>query len=812
MRNRIILCPILLLMSISNIHSSTLSSSEKNTKHKMATYGFEENKGQVLTIDGKPAPFVRYSLVQGSTYIFLLDNGIAYQFNKSHYPDGYEALAMDASHNDNKRMEFDLMREQVTLETYRMDMVLEGGDPQPRITTKGRSADYTNYYTKNALDVHTYTSVTYHDVYPGIDWMVYITAIGMKYDFIVHPGADPSMITMRFSDSEELYVDSHGNLVHGNRMGQFIEKKPISLQGSKEIDTRFLIDGNSVHFEINTYDRSVDLTIDPERIWGTYYGGTSVDFIYSCTVDSNGNIFLCGNTNSTNAISFNGHQNIHAGDFQDSFLVKFAPNGERLWGTYYGGDQYDWGSSCSTDMELNVYLSGSTSSSSGISSNGHQSQLGGLSDAFLVKFNSEGARLWATYYGGSYMDEGRGCNVDIDGNVYLCGFARSTEGISYGGHQNEYGGWSRDAFLAKFDSEGNRLWGTYYGGSGSDIGSSCTSDANGNVYLSGLTTSINSIASGGHQNNHGGGAGDTFLAKFNTHGVRVWATYYGGSNAEEGFGTSTIVDNHGNVFLAGQTSSTNGIAAGGHQNTYGGDGNGDIWDAGDSFLVKFDPDGNRLWGTYYGGAEEDAAFSCATDGEGNVYVAGQTKSNDAIASLGHENPDIDDWDAFIAKFDTDGTRLWGMYYGGDMPDYGRGCAADTDGSVILAGITGSSLSPPYTAIASGGHQNEPGGTIDAFLVKFEGNGVGISEEQIRQSAINIFPSPTRSVINITFAQGSLPYRVSVLDAIGRVVLTQATTRFTESIAVDLNESESGLYFVQVNFVDGTSDTVRVVKE
>ncbi len=124
------------------------------------------------------------------------------------------------------------------------------------------------------------------------------------------------------------------------------------------------------------------------------------------------------------------------------------------------------------------------------------------------------------------------------------------------------------------------VWAPYYGGSGEEFGQSTAVDASGNVFLAGRTASTSGIASGGFQNTYGGGTYDAFLVKFSSSGSRTWATYYGGTGDDQG--TSTAVDASGNVFLAGQTASTSGIASGGFQNTYGGGTN-------DAFLVKSIP-------------------------------------------------------------------------------------------------------------------------------------------------------------------------------------------------------------------------------
>ena len=226
-------------------------------------------------------------------------------------------------------------------------------------------------------------------------------------------------------------------------------------------------------------------------------------------------------------------------------------------------------------------MAGRTESSSAIASGGHQNAYGGGSkDAFLAKFNASGVRQWGSYYGGTAGDWGLACAADGGGNVYLAGTTGSNTAITSGGHQAALGG-SNDAFLVKFAPNGLRQWATYYGGTGEDEGTSCAVDASGNVYLAGITASGTAIASGGHQGTFGGGSRDAFLVAFNATGIRQWGTYYGGANNDEG--TSCAVDGNGNVYLAGTTASDTAIADGGHQETYG----GGVFDA---FLVKFDGD------------------------------------------------------------------------------------------------------------------------------------------------------------------------------------------------------------------------------
>jgi Secretion system C-terminal sorting domain/SprB repeat len=208
-----------------------------------------------------------------------------------------------------------------------------------------------------------------------------------------------------------------------------------------------------------------------------------------------------------------------------------------------------------------------------------------------------------------------------------------------------YGGGTADAFLTKFDGNGQRLWSTFYGGTGADYAKACMTDASGNVYLSGYTLSPNAMASpGSFQSVFGGGNNDGFLVQFNSGGVRQWGTYYGDVNGDIIY--NCTVDGAGNCYILGSSSSPNNIAtAGSYQSTYGGGNN-------DAFVASFASSGNRQWATYYGGTSDDRAYWASTDLSGNIYFAGSTSSPNGISSVSAWQTSYGGApsDAFIAKF------------------------------------------------------------------------------------------------------------------------------------------------------------------
>jgi len=545
------------------------------------------------------------------------------------------------------------------------------------------------------------------------------------------------------------------------------------------------------------------------RAWGTYYTGTGQVWPNgeergnSCITDAAGNVYMVGFTSSNSDIATAGaHQTVYAGGpivfgtgGYDAFLVKFNSSGVRQWATYYGGSQDDMGISCAVDASGNVYMIGSTSSTSGIATAGaHETT---INDGFLVKFNSNGVRQWGTYFEGN----GNACTTDASGNIYIVGLTNSTSGIATAGaHQTVMSG-SGDAFLVKFNSSGVKQWGTYFGGassgaSGMEKGLSCATDALGNVYMTGHTPSTSGIATAGaHQTIYGGSSTDAFLVKFNSSGVIQWGTYYGGEGVDIGYSCAT--DASGNVYMAGDAQQQNlpasGISTiGAHQSAYGGG-------YSDGFLVKFDSNGLRQWGTYYGGSLLDVSFSCATDASGNVYMSGETQSPNGIATSGAHQTTVDG--AFLVSFNSSGVRQSGTYYGGIK----NVCTTDASGNVYMTGYTQSN-----SGIATAGaHQTANGnnGYNDAFFVKFNGISVGINET-INDKLFSIYPNPAQSIVNVKADAKLIGTVYTIYDNTGKVVLSGTIN--AENTNVELGNLSVGIYLFSAG--ENVQQTFKVIKE
>ncbi len=397
-------------------------------------------------------------------------------------------------------------------------------------------------------------------------------------------------------------------------------------------------------------------------------------------------------------------------------VMLFSQTIPRLdWGTYHGGNAIDASRDIAMDDLGFLYILGSSESNNGVSlPGGHQENNAGSFDAFLAKYDQEGNRLWATYFGGPGDEYGQSVDVDNEGNVYITGSTNSTEGIATtGSYQTTFGGGATDAFIAKFDIDGDLVWATYMGSDGYEITNSIAADDQGNVFIIGWTNSADGLTtSNAFSPDYNGGNHDAFLARMDDEGGINWITYLGGSGDDTGL--QVRINPGGDLVVSGWTSSTNNIAtANAYQTTYGG-GTADV------FLALFQIDGSRIWSTYYGGSEDEYADALEVAASGDIYIAGPCTSPNALSSASAHQPVIGGgFDAFIARFSSEGERIWGSYYGGASNDVAYALTLDNMGSIYMAGHT---MSTDGIATVNA-HQTENGGGSDAYLVRFTEDGV-----------------------------------------------------------------------------------------
>ena len=570
---------------------------------------------------------------------------------------------------------------------------------------ENETTSFSNYYLPSCpnglTEIKSYKKITLRNIYPNIDWEISTNEKGIKYNMIVHPGGDPAAIQFVYNYADKVSIENE-NIKIETQLGNIIEHAPVSFNpNNSKVNCKFNQSENKFNYQLANYNTKVDLIIDPGVSWSTYFGGAAGDNANGIRMDVNGNVIICGNTNSSNGIFHGGFQQVNAGNI-DAFLAKFDSTGNLLWSTYFGGTQSEQVYGCDVDPAGNIYLAMNTSSDSGIAYNGFQINLVLSRNAFLVKFDSQGSRVWATYFGSGDEGPTGGVVVDHSNNLYLFGYSAS-DGLGTIGAEQIHNVGSFNGFIAKFDSSGSRIWCTYLGGHEADgIDGACI-DSNNNLFVSGQATST-SLFYNGFKDSISGGE-DNFLAKYDSNGNKIWGTYYGGSQAEAE--TKCATDFQQNVYLIGSTTSNDQISFNGFQNSF--HLNPNIYEG---YMVKFDSNGNRLWASYIGGNNFSTITDCSITGSNSLLVCGSTESDSDFAYLPFKKF-VEGRDAFIAEFDPSGNRLWATYFGGPNSDEGGGCTSDLLGNIYLTGETGSTIEIAYNA-----YQDSMGGFGDAFVTKF----------------------------------------------------------------------------------------------
>ena len=385
--------------------------------------------------------------------------------------------------------------------------------------------------------------------------------------------------------------------------------------------------------------------------WVRQLGSVSGDTGGGVSADGQGNVYMAGNTYG----SLGGP---NAGD-ADSFVAKYDVAGNLQWTKQLGTSAYDVSDGPAVDGLGNVFIPGITAGSLG-------GPNAGLNDAFVAKFDAGGNLQWTRQLGTAGDEASVGCSADSEGNVYISGF---TNGDLAGTNAGNY-----DAFVAKYDANGNLRWTKQLGTSAYENSRGVSVDGLGNVYVSGWTA--------GSLGGPNAGEYDTFLTKYDADGNLQWTKQLGTTGTDEPRGVSA--DILGNVYVAGfTTGSLGGPNAGGY----------------DAFVAKYDADGNPQWTKQLGTSAEERETGVSADGLGNVYISGYT-----YGSLGGAN--AGDRDAFLAEYDAVGNLVWIKQIGTSAYDENRGVSADGHGNVYSAGFTYGSLGGPNA------------GYWDAFLAKY----------------------------------------------------------------------------------------------
>lgn len=624
---------------------------------------------------------------------------------------------------------------------------LVGGSTNPQVVGEAPLRTKVNYFIgrdpkKWHTNVPTYARVRYLNVYPGVDVVYYGNHGSMEYDFDLAPEADPRRIEFEVKGVDALNLDSAGNLVLTKGANRLRFQTPILYQKVNGVRTRVpgtyvLRGGKHVGFEVGGYDSTKPLVIDPVLVYSTFLGGSSDDFSSGIAVDSAGDAYMVGVTDSPD------FPRASIGSYSSTqfrmFLTKLDPTGSTLlFADYFGGTSGDdEAAGIALDSSGNAYVTGCATSSDFPVVSPYQSTLAGSQDAFLTKFSADGSSIIystylggsaLTYIGGSTSQYGNAVSVDSAGEAVLAGVSMATDFPTVSAYQpsvsaDQFGDWGEYGFLTKFAADGASLvYSTYLAGSTLDT-SSCydgcfpdseilgvVTDGSGNAYVTGYTITTDfPVTSGAFMTTYPGLYSDVgFVSKFTGSGTLAYSTYLGGQNSS--LLDAIAVDVHGSAYVTG-------------------------WDpAGDNFpivttsicdpsvsacngavVAKLDPAGaNLIYSTFLGTSNNMCGTAIQVDANGDAFIGGSDLAFDLANPI--EQYAGGGSDVVVAEIDPSAsTLLMATFLGGQGWEAGAGLALDSNGEVYVTGET-QSLDFPVTP---GAFQTTSGGQTDTFISKID---------------------------------------------------------------------------------------------
>jgi hypothetical protein len=448
-------------------------------------------------------------------------------------------------------------------------------------------------------------------------------------------------------------------------------------------------------FVLTFFSSFVGFSIAGQLVYSTFIGGSNNDYPSEMALDSARNVYITGNTYSSDFpttpaafdTSFNG--------VSDVFVTKLNYTGSALnYSTYLGGGDSEWDNYIAIDSSGNAYITGRTLSIDFPTTVGAFDTTLNNWDFFVTKLNPSGSALvYSSFLGGSAIEIAGEIAVDGSGNAYVTGGTGSSDfPTTVDAFDTTWN--NGDAFVTKFNDSGSALlYSTFLGGSGGENGLELTLDSSGNIYIAGLTQSPDfPTTPGAFDTTNNNASTDIFITKLNAAGsALLYSTYLGGNNLEVIRGSA--VDSSGNIYLTGYTDSSDfPTTAGAFDTTY----NGGIFTIYDGFVSKLNASGSVLvYSTYLGGSSDDYGYGIALDNAGNAYITGLTYSSNFPVTLNaFDTTHNGGMDGFISKLNANGSGLlYSTFLGGSADDAGWDIVVDKAGIAYISGYTQSSEFP-----------------------------------------------------------------------------------------------------------------------
>lgn len=398
-------------------------------------------------------------------------------------------------------------------------------------------------------------------VYPGVDLVFHARRGVVEFDFEVAPGADASRARFRFPGRTPALQADGSLRVSTEAGDLVLPKPVAFQDQERIVAGRFVMRGGEARFALGAYDRGKKLTIDPAISYMTFFGGTGADSAGGLAVDAAGNIYLGGATSSTNFTVTRGTVQGTLAAPLDGFVSKFNSAGVLQYSTLLGGNGTDVINDIAVDSQGSVYFCGATASTNFPLAGAIQpNNRGGSSgqDAMFGKLNPTGTSLvYSTYYGGNFTDRANACTIDTEGNLYVTGYTISdafpfTPGAFQTSNRSPIAG---NGFVTKIAPLGDRaVFSTFIGGGIDDSLSDIAIDRNRNIYVVGQSFSTNYPTVGAFQATNRGSY-DAVLTKLNAAGTALtFSTFLGAAQDDTAF--CVEVDGSDNVYIAGRTFSS----------------------------------------------------------------------------------------------------------------------------------------------------------------------------------------------------------------------------------------------------------------
>ena len=351
----------------------------------------------------------------------------------------------------------------------------------------------------------------------------------------------------------------------------------------------------------------------------------------------------------------------------DAFVVKYDKDGNKIWDRWLASSANDFVLEIAIDKNDNFYLSGYT----GGSILGHSNV--GKNDGFIVKYDSAGNKLWDKWFASVQDDSARGLAIDSANNVYLT--VNTTGGLF---NQKNKGG--QDSFIVKYDQYGHETWYKHIASNGWDDAMKLAIDKNDKVYLVGYTA-------GSLFGNTNQGGSDIFVLILDTYANEINNIWLATNKADKAL--DLAVDNSGGIYVAGTSMAS--LFNESHLGNL------------DAFVVKYSQNGTQQWHKWYATAGSESIKALVTDSENNVYVAGTTE----LSLFGETNKGRSD--IFVLKYSSTGQEAWHKWLASQYGDYATDLAMDTDNALYLSGASFGSLF----------NEAKQFGATDSFIVKYK---------------------------------------------------------------------------------------------